>query len=171
MIRSLVSGVPSGRPNSQCLLWISRAWPKANSGKNASKVILAASWGVILLKKLVSLIIRDAYALSNNDTTKFADWVAYRLTPEESFGTISGNRNFRSDPFLHSSETLETFELHSRSRLLTCATSACRTVKVGTPLAERIRARLHSHDFRSNLGRRKLRSRASLAFRRIQHQD
>ena len=27
------------------------------------------------------LIIRDTYALSNNDARKFADWVAYRLTP------------------------------------------------------------------------------------------
>lgn len=26
------------------------------------------------------LIIRDIYALSSNDSTKFADWVAYRLT-------------------------------------------------------------------------------------------
>ena len=36
------------------------------------------------------LIIRDAYALSSNDDTKFADWVAYKLTPEETFGTIVG---------------------------------------------------------------------------------
>ncbi len=53
------------------------------------------------------LIIRDAYALSNNSETKFADWVAYRLTPEETYGTISGNRNFRSDPWLDSDERLE----------------------------------------------------------------
>ncbi len=53
------------------------------------------------------LIIRDAYALSSNDDTKFADWVAYRLTPEETFGTISGERNFRADPFLDEDETLE----------------------------------------------------------------
>ena len=29
------------------------------------------------------LIIRDSYALSSNDATKFADWVAYRLTAAE----------------------------------------------------------------------------------------
>ena len=29
------------------------------------------------------LIIRDIYALSNNDRTKFADWVAFRLTVNE----------------------------------------------------------------------------------------
>ena len=28
------------------------------------------------------LIIRDIYALSSNDSTKFADWVAYRLDVE-----------------------------------------------------------------------------------------
>src|SRR5438128_1026565 len=29
------------------------------------------------------LVIRDCYALSNNAKTKFADWVAFRLTPQE----------------------------------------------------------------------------------------
>ncbi len=53
------------------------------------------------------LIIRDAYALSNDDETKFASWVAYKLTPEETFGTIAGERNFRADPFLDDDETLE----------------------------------------------------------------
>ena len=53
------------------------------------------------------LIIRNAYALSSNDETKFADWVAYRITPEETFGSISGERNFRADPWLAEDETLE----------------------------------------------------------------
>ena len=38
------------------------------------------------------LIIRDSYALSNNRETKFADWVAYRLTPQEVSGTVGLNR-------------------------------------------------------------------------------
>ena len=53
------------------------------------------------------LIIRDCYALSSNDETKFADWVAYRLTPEETFGTLDLKRKWRTDPWLEDHETLE----------------------------------------------------------------
>ena len=53
------------------------------------------------------LIIRDLYALSSNDQTKFADWVAYRLTPMEVMGSLDLFRNFRNDPFLEPDETLE----------------------------------------------------------------
>ncbi len=53
------------------------------------------------------LIIRDTYALSNNDETKFADWVAYRLTPHEVMGTLDLFREWHSDPWLDESETLE----------------------------------------------------------------
>lgn len=56
--------------------------------------------------KTNDLIIRDIYALSNNDETKFADWVAYRLD----IPTISGSkktRNWNVDPWLDESETLE----------------------------------------------------------------
>ncbi len=52
------------------------------------------------------LIIRDAYALSSNDETKFADWVAYKLTPEETFGNLGLSRPFKKDPFLDDDETL-----------------------------------------------------------------
>jgi endonuclease G len=56
------------------------------------------------------LVIRDAYALSSNDATRFADWVAYRLTPQEVFGlNESGDfsRLFRADPWLDPDETLD----------------------------------------------------------------
>lgn len=53
------------------------------------------------------LIIRDLYALSHNDTTKFADWVAYRLTPEEVWGNLDLEREWREDPFLDDDERLE----------------------------------------------------------------
>jgi endonuclease G len=53
------------------------------------------------------LIIRDSYALSSNDTTKFADWVAYRLTPYEVTGTLDLDRKWRTDPWLEVNETLE----------------------------------------------------------------
>jgi endonuclease G len=51
------------------------------------------------------LIVREIYTLSSNDDTKFADWVAYRITPQ----TIgpSGGRAWRADPWLAPNETLE----------------------------------------------------------------
>ena len=53
------------------------------------------------------LIIRDIYALSSNDTTKFADWVAYRLDAATVTGDISTSRNWKADPWLDEEETLE----------------------------------------------------------------
>ncbi len=53
------------------------------------------------------LIIRDIYALSNNDETKFADWVAYRLTMHEVDGSLDVDRKWRTDPWLDDAETLE----------------------------------------------------------------
>lgn len=50
---------------------------------------------------------RSIYTLSNNASTKFADWVAYNVTSS----TIDGetrDRNFKSDPDIDSDETLET---------------------------------------------------------------
>ncbi len=51
------------------------------------------------------LVVREIYTLSSNDATKFADWVAYRITPQ----TIgpSGGRTWAADPWLAPSETLE----------------------------------------------------------------
>ena len=49
---------------------------------------------------------RSIYTLSNNATTKFADWVAYNVTSL----TIDGgtrSRNFRSDPDIDSDDRLE----------------------------------------------------------------
>jgi endonuclease G len=53
------------------------------------------------------MVIRDAYALSNNSRTKLADWVAYRLDK----GTVTGERELRyewkADPWLKEQDTLE----------------------------------------------------------------
>ena len=51
------------------------------------------------------IIIRDIYILSSNDKTKFADWVAYRVTKS----TISKTqkRTWKPDPWLAGDETLE----------------------------------------------------------------
>jgi endonuclease G, mitochondrial len=52
------------------------------------------------------LIIRDIYALSNNDETKFADWVAYRLDTATMKGPTR-SRNWKADPWLEDHETLK----------------------------------------------------------------
>jgi endonuclease G len=51
------------------------------------------------------LIVREIYTLSSNDLTKFADWVAYRVT-RASIGS-SGARAWKADPWLADAETLE----------------------------------------------------------------
>lgn len=54
-----------------------------------------------------NLIIRDIYALSSNDSTKFADWVAYRLDSATITGPSQKERKWMADPWLDPSETLE----------------------------------------------------------------
>ena len=51
------------------------------------------------------VVVRDIYILSSNDTTKFADWVAYRVT-EDTIGPTDV-RVWRPDPWLADNETLE----------------------------------------------------------------
>jgi len=64
------------------------------------------------------LIIRDIYALSNNDTTKFADWVAYRLDKETIEGDVKTKRVWKSDPWLEDNETLEPEDYKGANALL-----------------------------------------------------
>ena len=49
------------------------------------------------------VIVREIYTLSSNDLTKMADWVAYRVT-KDAIGA-SGDREWRADPWLGTSET------------------------------------------------------------------
>ena len=51
------------------------------------------------------IVIRNIYILSSNDTTKFADWVAYRVT-KSTIGPTA-ERVWKPDPWLASNETLE----------------------------------------------------------------
>lgn len=51
------------------------------------------------------LIVREIYTLSSNDRTKFADWVAYRVT-RDTVGRSLGRR-WQADPWLGTVETLE----------------------------------------------------------------
>lgn len=62
------------------------------------------------------LIVREVYILSSNDLTKFADWVAYRVTPD----TVghSQTRNWRKDPLLAPNETLEPNDYRNASEIL-----------------------------------------------------
>lgn len=61
------------------------------------------------------LVIRDLYVLSNNDSTKFADWVAYKLTLHEVDGELDLDRNWRSEEWLADAETLEKSDYTSAS--------------------------------------------------------
>jgi endonuclease G, mitochondrial len=63
------------------------------------------------------LIIRDIYAMSCNDSTKFADWVAYRLTKDEVNGP-KRKRNWKKDPWLAKDETLEPKDYKGANSLL-----------------------------------------------------
>ncbi|MEW6533997.1 MAG: DNA/RNA non-specific endonuclease [Candidatus Auribacterota bacterium] len=53
------------------------------------------------------LIIRDNYALSSNDQTKFADWVCYVLDNDTVSGDVQTERKWKADPWLFDNETLE----------------------------------------------------------------
>ncbi len=53
------------------------------------------------------LVVREIYALSNNGVTKFADWVAYRVTKETIGTTASLDRDWKPDPLLDPAVTLE----------------------------------------------------------------
>ena len=54
-----------------------------------------------------NMVVREIYALSNNEETKFADWVAYRVTRETIGTSDSLDRDWQSDELLDPSETLE----------------------------------------------------------------
>lgn len=53
------------------------------------------------------LVVRDIYALSANPTTKFADWVVYRLDPCTVRGPKITDRDWKADALLHPDVTLE----------------------------------------------------------------
>lgn len=82
------------------------------------------------------LIVREIYTLSSNDRTKFADWVAYRVTAE----TVgqSETRQWRADPWLSDSETLEPKDYVGASEALNVdrGHQAPLAALSGTPFAE-----------------------------------
>lgn len=49
-------------------------------------------------------VIREAYTLNNNRNTRFANWVAYKVTHDSI--ASGGTRNWRRDPVLPESDTL-----------------------------------------------------------------
>ncbi|MCG8448337.1 MAG: DNA/RNA non-specific endonuclease [Pirellulales bacterium] len=53
------------------------------------------------------LVVREIFALSSNHETKFADWVAYRVTSETIGSSKSLKRDWEADDLLAPSETLE----------------------------------------------------------------
>ena len=64
-------------------------------------------YGVPIGDKGNTLIVRQIYCLSNNQRTKFADWVAYRLDKESVTGPSQTEREWEKDPELSIKETLE----------------------------------------------------------------
>jgi endonuclease G len=62
------------------------------------------------------VIVREIYTLSSNDQTKFADWVAYRVSRD----TIGSGRDrvWRPDPWLEPDETLEPEAYRDANRIL-----------------------------------------------------
>ena len=64
------------------------------------------------------LIIRDIYALSSNDETKLADWVAYRLNKDTVTGDVKTKRKWKPDPWLEDNETLEENDYKDASAVL-----------------------------------------------------
>ena len=64
------------------------------------------------------LVVREIYALSNNEVTKFADWVAYRVTSETIGTSDSLLRNWQNDELLDEDDTLEDDDYNGASRAL-----------------------------------------------------
>jgi len=62
------------------------------------------------------LVFGHLYALSNNPTTKFSDWVAYEVDVTN-FGASPG-RNWKEDPLLDESKTLEPSDYKKANREL-----------------------------------------------------
>ena len=64
------------------------------------------------------VVVREIYALSNNEETKFADWVAYRVTRETIGTSDSLDRNWQNDELLAADETLERDDYTGAFRIL-----------------------------------------------------
>lgn len=64
------------------------------------------------------LIIRDIYALSSNDETKFSDWVAFRLDKATVDGDNKEDRVWKADPWLAEQETLEPADYKNANKAL-----------------------------------------------------
>lgn len=64
------------------------------------------------------MVIREIYALSNNPDTKFADWVAYRVTRETIGTSDSLGRNWQNDDLLAADATLEDDDYTGASQAL-----------------------------------------------------
>ena len=65
-----------------------------------------------------ALVVREIYALSNNEETKFADWVAYRVTRETIGTSDSLDRTWRDDELLDPADTLEADDYDGAFRAL-----------------------------------------------------
>ena len=63
------------------------------------------------------VVVREIYTLSSDDLTKFADWVAYRISPD-TLAKSKGVRNWQRDPWLGLDETLAPVDYDDASETL-----------------------------------------------------
>lgn len=83
-----------------------RPTPKANQNSNTN--CLHLPFGTPTgTPETNDFICREGYALSSNDETKFADWVAYRITKEQLECETPDRRDWKPDPAIAPQETLE----------------------------------------------------------------
>ncbi|POP45568.1 endonuclease [Superficieibacter electus] len=61
-------------------------------------------------------VIRDVYTLNNNSSTKFANWVAYKITKTSQASNRA--RNWKADPDLPASDTLPPAAYQNANKLL-----------------------------------------------------
>ena len=94
--------IPSSVTGGIAVFWVALSTPVAAQEIHADLCLHGCPSGSPITNDIV---IRDIYILSSNDATKFADWVAYRVT-REAIGR-SESRNWKSDPWLADNETLE----------------------------------------------------------------
>ncbi len=64
------------------------------------------------------VIIREIYILSNNSVSKFADWVAYKVTAETIQPKGKTKRKWKADPLLAENETLEPADYKDAHKVL-----------------------------------------------------
>ena len=97
-------------------LLLASLWMALAGSANAEMHIMHCPHGCPNSPDGNDLLIKYSYALSNDPTTKFADWVAYEVDVRN-FGDSPG-RAWKADPVLDDAETLEPDDYQGASRAI-----------------------------------------------------